>query len=194
MASGWSFYPTKNLGAFGDAGAVTTNDADLANKIRLLRNYGSRKKYYNEIKGFNSRLDPVQAVMLKVKLNVLDECNQRRCDIAKIYLAELVDVPGIVLPFVPDHISPSWHIFPILCDERDALQQYLTEKGVGVLIHYPVPPHLSEAYQDDDSSWVQGSFPITEEIADKQLSLPIGPHLSKEEIVLVVEAIKSFGK
>jgi dTDP-4-amino-4,6-dideoxygalactose transaminase len=152
-AAGHSFYPTKNLGAFGDAGAVTTDDAELADRVRTLRNYGSKKRYYNETIGFNSRLDELQAAFLRVKLRYLDEWNQRRAKIAAVYLDGLKAESGkqkaeIVLPFVPEWASPVWHLFVIRHPQREELQHALTEAGVGTLIHYPVPPHLSGAYRD----------------------------------------------
>ena len=141
-AAGFSFYPGKNLGALGDAGAIVTNDDALADEVRMLRNYGSKIKYYHEAKGFNSRLDELQAAFLRTKLNHLDEWNNRRKEIAAYYLKHLIDVPGLTLPFVPNWASPVWHIFVIQSPKRDALQQFLNDKGVGTLIHYPVPPHL----------------------------------------------------
>jgi len=187
-AAGHSFYPGKNLGAFGDAGAVTTEDADLADKVRTLRNYGSKKKYYNDCKGYNSRLDELQAALLRVKLRKLDEWNRRRSAIAARYLESLAGIPDLVLPHVPDWAEPVWHLFVVRSRERDALQRQLTEAGVGTLIHYPVPPHLSGAYAD--KKWPKGTFPIAEELADTVLSLPIGPHVRKEQAELVINATR----
>ncbi len=187
-AAGNSFYPGKNLGAFGDAGAVTTNDAELADRVRALRNYGSKKKYYNEIKGFNSRLDELQAAMLRVKLKKLDEWNDRRRAVAAQYLNELHGLPDLILPFVPTWAEPVWHLFVVQHPKRDALQQMLTEAEIGTLIHYPVPPHLSGAYAD--RKWKRGDFPIAEELADTVLSLPIGPHLPKEQASYVIKEVK----
>ncbi len=147
-AAGFSFYPGKNLGAYGDAGAVTTNDEELAEKIKMLRNYGSKVKYYNEVKGYNSRLDPLQAAFLRVKLKYLDEWNARRAKVAKYYLEALSDVSDLILPFVPEESEPVWHLFVVRHPRRDDLQKHLAENGIGTMIHYPVPPHLSEAYQD----------------------------------------------
>jgi dTDP-4-amino-4,6-dideoxygalactose transaminase len=178
-AAGNSFYPGKNLGAYGEAGAVTTNDKELADKIRILRNYGSRKKYYNEVKGYNSRLDELQAAFLRVKLKKLDEWNDRRRTVAAHYLAGLSGVPELTLPCVPDWAEPVWHLFVVRHPKRDGLQQKLTEVDIGTLIHYPVPPHLSGAYSD--GRWKRGAFPIAEELADTVLSLPMGPHLSREQ-------------
>ena len=191
-AAGWSFYPSKNLGAMGDAGAVTTNDDQLAERVRVLRNYGSRNKYYNEVKGFNSRLDPIQAAFLRVKLNHLDEWNHRRNLIAERYLQSLKDIPGLVLPYVHALGRPVWHVFPILHPRRDDLRQFLSDKGICTLIHYPVPPHLSLAYAD--SGWKEGDFPITETIANSILSIPIGPHLDDQSVETVIETIRQYAK
>jgi len=189
-AAGFSFYPTKNLGAFGDAGAVTTNNDQLADKVRVLRNYGSRKKYDNEVRGHNSRLDPIQAAFLRVKLRHLDEWNQRRSRIAEYYLEALRNVPGLGLPIPPPDVAPVWHQFVITHPARDALQRYLADNGVGTLIHYPIPPHLSPAYAD--LNYQRGAFPITEKMAETVLSIPIGPHLTLEEAGFVVETIRNF--
>lgn len=190
QATGWSFYPGKNLGAFGDAGAVTTNDPELAERVRILRNYGSQKKYYNEIKGYNSRLDPLQAAFLRVKLQHLDKWNNRRREIANHYLTELKGIPTLTLPAIPDWADPAWHVFVVRHPRRDAMQSYLTQKGIGTLIHYPLPPHLQEAYRELGVS--KGRFPITEAIHLEVLSLPIGPHLSYAETDQVINAISSF--
>lgn len=189
-AAGWSFYPGKNLGAMGDAGAVTTNDSELADRIRLLRNYGSRIKYYNEVKGYNSRLDPLHAAFLRVKLPYLDEWNRRRKSVAAAYLSGLSDIPGLTLPFIPDEIEPSWHIFFVRHAKRDQLQKYLGDAGVGTLIHYPVPPYLSEAYSEMNMS--PGRFPLSEEIANTILSLPMGPHISLDDVDYVISKIQEF--
>lgn len=189
-AAGFSFYPTKNLGAFGDAGAVTTDDAQLADRIRVLRNYGSRKKYFNEVKGHNSRLDPLQAAFLRVKLKRLDEWNQRRSRIAEFYLEGLSDIPDVVLPTIAPNAAHVWHLFVISAADRDQLQAHLEQRGVGTLVHYPIPPHLSEAYAD--LKYKRGDFPISERIADSVLSLPMGPHLHLDEAGYVVECVKEF--
>lgn len=189
-AAGFSFYPTKNLGAFGDAGAVVTNDDTLADKVRILRNYGSRKKYYNEVRGYNSRLDPIQAAFLRVKLKYLDTWNQHRSLIANRYSNNLRDIPDLGLPQVPTGIVPVWHLFVITYADRDQLQKYLNQQGIGALIHYPVPPHLSDAYQE--LGYSAGDFPITEKLADTVLSIPIGPHLSMEDADYVIEKIQEF--
>jgi dTDP-4-amino-4,6-dideoxygalactose transaminase len=191
-AAGWSFYPGKNLGAIGDAGGVTTDDDQLADRVRVLRNYGSRVKYFNEVKGFNSRLDPLQAAFLDVKLKYLDEWNARRKALAGRYLEALADVPNLTIPHVPAWADPSWHLFVVRHPERDALQKHLTNHGIGTLIHYPIPPHLSDAYREMGGQ--PGDYPITEAIHRTVLSLPMGPHLSAEQLDRVVEAIRSFGK
>jgi dTDP-4-amino-4,6-dideoxygalactose transaminase len=188
-AAGWSFYPTKNLGAYGDAGAVTTDDDDLAERVRLLRNYGSKQKYYNEEKGINSRLDELQAALLRVRLKHLDEWNSRRSSIARIYLDGLKGT-GLFLPVIAHGSEPAWHLFVVRCKQRDRFQQHLKSAGVSTLVHYPVPPHLQEAYKD--MGHAEGSFPITEAIHREILSLPMGPHLSEPDAARVVEAVRSF--
>ena len=147
--------------------------------MRTLRNYGSKKKYYNDVKGYNSRLDELQAAFLRVKLKKLDEWSRRRCAAAGRYLAELGGAPGLTLPFVPEWAEPVWHLFVVRHPSRDDLQQKLTEAEIGTLIHYPVPPHLSGAYAD--AGWARGAFPLAENLADTVLSLPMGPHLSWEQ-------------
>lgn len=189
-AAGFSFYPGKNLGAQGDAGAVTTNDDALADQVRTLRNYGSKVKYYNEVKGYNSRLDEMQAAFLRVKLHHLDEWNRRRNAIASFYLDSLADIPGLILPYVPEGVEPIWHIFLVRHPNRDELQKHLANYGIGTLIHYPVPPHLSGAYADLGIE--KGTLPLAESIASTVLSLPMGPHLSVEEAESVVRAIREF--
>ncbi len=189
-AAGFSFYPGKNLGALGDAGAIVTNDDTLAERVRLLRNYGSKVKYYHDVKGFNSRLDEMQAAFLRARLIHLEEWNRRREKIADYYLGHLAGIPGLILPFVPDWAAPVWHIFVIQTPCRDGLQQFLKNKGVGTLIHYPVPPHLSKAYAE--LGLQKGVFPITEAIASSELSLPMGPHLSVDEAEYVVNTIREY--
>ena len=188
-AAAWSFYPTKNLGAFGDAGAVTTNDPVLADRVRLLRNYGSRVKYQNEVSGRNSRLDPLQSAFLRVKLAHLDEWNERRRAQASRYLAGLAGCAEVTLPVVPNWAVPVWHLFVIRHKGRDAFQQQLGAAGIGTMIHYPTPPHLSGAYAR--SGWRRGSFPITETIASEVVSLPIGPHLSGAQQDYVISIINA---
>ncbi|MDP1624249.1 MAG: DegT/DnrJ/EryC1/StrS family aminotransferase [bacterium] len=189
-AAGFSFYPGKNLGALGDAGAIVTNDELLATHIKGLRNYGSKVKYYNDEKGYNSRLDEIQAAFLRVKLKYLDDWNDRRNKIASFYLDSLAGIPDLLLPQVLESASPIWHIFPLLHPKRDDLQRYLKSKGVDTMIHYPVPPHLSRAYSE--MSMQKGTFPIAEKIAESELSLPMGPHLKLEEAEYIVNAIRSY--
>ena len=188
-AAGFSFYPAKNLGAFGDGGAVTTNDDGLADRVRILRNYGSRAKYYNEVQGSNSRLDELQAAFLRVKLSKLDEWNERRSEIAFMYIDRLRDV-GIILPEVVRGLKSSWHLFVIRHDDRDKLMMYLERMDIGTLIHYPVPPHLSDAYK----SLCRGRYdlPIAESLAKSVLSIPIGPHISAAEVNKIIDSIKKF--
>jgi len=183
-SAGHSFYPGKNLGAMGDGGAITTNDGELADKVRTLRNYGSKKKYYNEVKGYNSRLDEMHAALLRVKLRKLDEWNARRGKIASEY-QHAFKAGGFTLPFVPDWAEPVWHLYVVRHAKRDTLQKNLADREVGTLIHYPVPPHLSGAYAAD--GFEQGMFPIAEELAQTVLSLPIGPHLRAEQAAAVVQ-------
>ena len=189
-AAAFSFYPTKNLGAFGDAGAVVTNDDGLAERVRVLRNYGSRAKYYNEVKGVNSRLDPIQASFLRVKLKHLDNWNGRRRNVAQRYLEALKGCPDLILPSVARGAEPAWHLFVLRHSRRDKLQKHLNESGIGTLVHYPVPPHLSGAYAD--GNWKRGSFPITEELADTVLSIPIGPHLGNDQVAFVIHTLQAF--
>ena len=189
-AAGFSFYPGKNLGALGDAGAVTTNDEALARRVATLRNYGSKKKYYNEEKGYNSRLDEMHAAFLRVKLLHLDEWNRRRARIASYYLEALTNIPNLIIPYVSDWATPIWHIFPICHTRRNALQQYLRGHGVETLIHYPIPPHLSDAYAEMYFS--RGTFPLAEQLANTELSLPIGPHLSLDDAKTIVDLVRAF--
>jgi dTDP-4-amino-4,6-dideoxygalactose transaminase len=189
-AAGTSFYPSKNLGAFGDGGAVLTHDAALAEQVRLLRNYGARTKYENDVAGFNSRLDPLQAAFLHAKLRHLDTWNERRRHAAAVYLQALADLPDIILPHVPPWAEPVWHLFVIRHPRRNALQQHLTHAGIGTLIHYPIPPHLSGAYASH--GWKAGDFPITEHLAQTVLSLPIGPHLTDAALEHVCTTIRAF--
>lgn len=185
-AAAWSFYPGKNLGAMGDGGAVTTNDAELAERIRVLANYGSKNKYYHEVVGFNSRLDPMQAAILRVKLHCLDAWNERRRVIACRYLEALAG-SGLVLPHVPDWAAPVWHLFVVRHPERDRLQQHLTAAGIGTLIHYPVPPHRQRAYAG--TGFAEGALPIASRMAAEALSLPMGPQLTSVEADAVVTAV-----
>lgn len=173
-AVAWSFYPGKNLGAMGDGGAVTTNDPDIADRIRVLRNYGSRVKYVNEVKGFNSRLDPIQAAVLRVKLQHLDEWNGRRTALAQQYLDGLAG-SGLVLPHVPQWAEPVWHLYIVATPNRGATQERLAEAGIGTLIHYPIPPHMQAAYTE--LGLQPDLLPLARRLAQEVLSLPIGPHM-----------------
>jgi len=186
-AAAWSFYPAKNLGAFGDAGAVTTNDDGLADRLRELRNYGSKVKYVHEERGFNSRLDEIQAAVLRVKLRHLDVWNDRRRRIAALYL-DLLHQTDLVLPWVETWADPVWHLFVVRSQQRDHLMRCLQEAGIGVQIHYPIPPHLQAAYRDLDRP--RGSFPVAEMIHQEALSLPIGPHLDEAQAASVVATLK----
>ena len=188
-AAGNSFYPGKNLGAFSDAGAVTTNDPALAERVKGLRNYGSKKKYYNEFRGFNSRMDELQAAFLRVKLARLDEWNQRREQLVSIYFKALQSEPSLTLPVVPPDMKPVWHLFVVRHAKRDLLQEKLNGAGIGTLIHYPVPPHMSGAYAD--AGFKAGAFPLAEESARTVLSLPMGPHLTKEQVEYVAQEVLS---
>ncbi len=181
-----SFYPSKNLGAFGEAGAVSTNDEKIADRIKVLRNYGSRVRYHNEVIGYNSRLDEFQAALLRVKLRHLDAWNGRRTQLARLYLDRLSG-SKCVLPFVPDWAEVVWHLFVIRHPERDALQKKLSDEGVQTIIHYPIPPHLSGAYSDME--FKRGDFPVAEKMANELLSLPIGPHQARESIDFVCSEI-----
>ena len=186
-AAGHSFYPGKNLGALGDGGAVTTNDEELAATIRALANYGSQKKYVFKYMGRNSRLDEIQAAVLDVKLKYLDEDNGHRQQIAAYYY-ENIKNESVVLPDRLPDAQNVYHLFPILCSRRDELQEYLKNKGVGTVIHYPIPPHKQECYKD----WNDQTYPITEQIHDQELSLPIGPTITKEEAAYVVDVLNNF--
>ena len=188
-AAGFSFYPGKNLGALGDAGAITTNDGQLAEKIRALRNYGSHVKYENLYKGVNSRLDEIQAAILRIKLKELDRENERRREIATYYLNH-INNSKIILPKIVnrDLSSHVWHLFVVRTKEREKLQSYLKEKGIQTLIHYPVPPHKQQAYKE----WSNLSYPISEQIHNEELSLPISPVQSIETTRKIVEVINSF--
>ena len=186
--SAWSFYPGKNLGALGDGGAVTTGDSTLYDKVRVLRNYGSRVKYVNEIQGFNSRLDDIQAAVLAAKLAYLDTATAQRRTIAKRYLDGLAGLP-LVLPSVPDWAEPAWHLFVVRHADRDGLQTQLAERGIGTLIHYPIPPHLQAAYAE--LGYAQGDFPIAERIHAEVLSLPLWPGMTDAQVARVIEAVRA---
>jgi len=186
-AAAHSFYPGKNIGAFGDAGAVTTNDKDLADCIRSLGNYGSSRKYVFQYTGRNSRLDEIQAAILRVKLAHIDEDVARRRDVADLYYKG-INNPLIKLPIYLARDNNAYHLFPLLCERRDELQAFLKENGVQTLIHYPIPPHKQECYKE----FVDVSLPITERLHDVELSLPIGPTITDGEVFQVVDAVNLF--
>lgn len=186
-AGGFSFYPSKNLGALGDAGAVTTNDVELAKIIRTLRNYGSHKKYCNQYKGVNSRLDELQAAVLLVKLKYLDQENKKRRKIAKLYLKNIKN-KKLILPKVEAEESHVWHLFVVRTKQRNKFVRYLTDKRIGSLIHYPIPPHKQQAFVE----WNKDNYPITEEIHNTVISLPLHPAMSKEDIFKVIKACNNF--
>lgn len=186
-AAGHSFYPGKNLGALGDGGAVTTCDKELADCVRALANYGSQKKYVFKYLGRNSRLDETNAAVLRVKLKYLDEDNAHRRHMAELYYGGLSN-PLVTLPELLPASSNVFHLFPVLCSQRDSLQAYLKEKGIGTVIHYPIPPHRQECYKD----WNNLSFPICERIHDRELSLPIGPAITEEEVETVISTVNSY--
>jgi dTDP-4-amino-4,6-dideoxygalactose transaminase len=186
-AAAFSFYPVKNLGAMGDGGAVTTNDDQIADKVRSLSNYGSSQKYHHEVKGCNARLDELQAAFLRVKLRKLDAWNNRRIEIAGVYLEGLNNPGGLHLPFLLDITSPVWHLFVIQHRDRDWLQAKLSKAGIETLIHYPIPPHLQKAYAG--MGFKVGDFPVAESVANNVLSLPVGPHLTREQQDYVIEEL-----
>jgi len=188
-AAAFSFYPGKNLGALGDGGAINTKDHMLSKSIRMLRNYGSQEKYFNEVKGFNSRLDELQAAFLRIKLRSLDSDNQRRHTIAQYYLNEFTGIDA-VLPTTPSGYESAWHLFVIRVVNRSKVQENLRKKGVDTLIHYPTPPHLQKAYKD--LNWSMGSLPVTERIHKEVLSLPIGPTMANKDIEAVINAVKNI--
>ncbi len=185
-AAGFSFYPSKNLGALGDGGAVTTNDENLAKAVRLLGNYGASSKYVNDVKGFNNRLDALQAIFLGIKLKNLDTDNERRRSIASRYVSEVIN-PKIALPKIAGN-AHVFHVFVIRVDSREALQQYLKEKGIETLIHYPVAPHRQKALQEH----AQLSLPITERIHEQVISIPISPVMTDDEVTLVISALNAY--
>ncbi|MBO4374967.1 MAG: DegT/DnrJ/EryC1/StrS family aminotransferase [Lachnospiraceae bacterium] len=185
----FSFYPSKNLGCFGDGGAVVTDSEEYLQKIKMLRNYGSAKRYYNEEVGVNSRLDELQAGLLRVKLTHLEELNKERDDIAKAYL-EGIDNPLIILPRIREKCNHTWHQFVIRCTGRDELMEYLKEKGIGTIIHYPVPPHLQKAYAYLGKK--KSDFPISEAMSDEVLSLPIYNGMTKDEVKTVIDTINNW--
>jgi dTDP-4-amino-4,6-dideoxygalactose transaminase len=185
-AVAWSFYPGKNLGAMGDGGAITTNNAELAARMRVLRNYGSSTKYVNEVQGYNSRLDPIQAAVLSVKLKHLDSWNARRSAIAEQYLQRL-GAGGVTVPHVPEWAEPVWHLFVVRHPQRTSFQAGLSAAGVNTLIHYPIPPFRQAAYAE--AGWSAPAYPLASRLADEVLSLPIGPHMSAADVDSVVTSI-----
>ena len=186
-AAAFSFYPSKNLGAFGDGGAITTDHEELADQVRMLRDGGQSSRYRHELRGVNSRLDELQAAILSVKLRYLDRDNDRRRQIAKEYLHGIenhaIRLPAPALP--GEHV---WHLFVVRTKDREGLRAHLEERGIGTLIHYPIPPHRQDAYRE----WNERSYPITEEIHASVLSLPIGPTMSEEDVARVIDACNSF--
>ena len=185
----WSFYPSKNLGALGDGGAITTSNPELAEKVRRLGNYGSSIRYVNQELGVNSRLDPIHAAVLRVKIAKLDEWNDRRRTIAGLYGNALIGIAGLTPPYVPNWAEPSWHLYVVQSDDRDRLSARLAEAGVQTLIHYPIPPHRQQAYAGMGLS--EGSLPIAERLASRVLSLPIGPHLAMDDAEQVADAVRA---
>jgi len=188
--NGTSFYPGKNLGALGDAGAITTADDELARRLRVLRNYGSDRKYHNEVVGYNSRLDELQAAVLRAKLAWLPEWTRQRQQLAAWYDQHLAGIPGLRLPTVSPGATHVYHLYVVHHARRDALQQHLSQQGIGTLIHYPVPPHLQPAYAH--LNWTAGAFPVAEELAATCLSLPLWPGMTEGQVRTVAAAIRSF--
>lgn len=188
-AGAFSFYPGKNLGALGDAGGITTNDSELASKLKMMRNYGSKLKYHNDVIGYNSRLDELQAAFLRVKLPKLDSSNQKRANIAEFYDQELSKIDGIVLPSVPAWAGHVWHLYVIRHPNRDELARRLGALGIGTVIHYPVPPHMQPCYRQLELAC--GRFPISEAIHREIISIPMGPTMTIEDAAAVVEAIRA---
>ena len=186
-AAGHSFYPGKNIGALGDAGAVTTNDGELAKAVRSLANYGSSRKYVFQYQGRNSRLDEIQAAILDVKLKYLDEDVKLRQNVARRYI-EGINNPKIRLPNVPDFSAHAFHLFPVMCENRDEFQKYLEENGIGTNIHYPIPPHKQECYNE----WNNISLPVTEKIHKEELSLPMSPCLTDEQVDYVIKVVNEW--
>ncbi len=189
-ANGTSFYPGKNLGALGDGGAVTTNEEAIAHKVKVLHNYGSEKKYHNEVIGYNMRLDEMQAAFLSVKLKHLMEWTNQRQQVAGWYNEALKGLDDLILPVTYTHATHVYHLYVIRTQRRDALQKHLSENGIGSLIHYPIPPHLQPAYAS--LGFEKGDYPIAEEIADTCLSLPLWPGMSIEQVEIVAKAANSF--
>jgi dTDP-4-amino-4,6-dideoxygalactose transaminase len=188
--NGTSFYPGKNLGALGDAGAITTDSEEIAKKIKVLRNYGSQKKYHNEVIGYNMRLDELQASLLSIKLGKLNEWTKQRQEIATFYNKFLKNIDEIILPKTANGATHVYHLYVIRTPKREALQNYLNERGIGTLIHYPIPPHLQDAYKN--LGFTKGDFPISEELSQTCLSLPIWPGMKKDQVLTISNEIKYF--
>ncbi len=186
----WSFYPSKNLGALGDAGAVTTNHTQLADKIRFLGNYGSQRKYYNDYLGINSRLDPLQAAFLSIKLRHLNSWNIQRQQLATIYLKQLAGIPDLTLALTPAQADCTWHAFVVQTSRRDALQHYLAAQGIETLIHYPLPPHQQAAYRHNNLAALH--LPVAQQLAQRALSLPIDPLLPPSTVQNICHHIQTF--
>jgi dTDP-4-amino-4,6-dideoxygalactose transaminase len=184
-----SFYPGKNLGALGDGGAILTNNKSIADKVKMLRNYGSMVKYSHELKGYNSRLDELQAAFLRVKLSMLDDSNARRRKIAIKY-SNSISNKFVTLPYIPDYAECVWHLFIVQAQHRDSLKDYLNKHGISTVIHYPKPPHLQRCY----SELVEKSFPVAEMIANEVLSLPLYPQLNDDEIKYIIEVINNYSE
>ena len=193
-AAAYSFYPTKNLGALGDAGMVVTDDAELARIVRMLGNYGSETKYVNQYVGVNSRLDEIQAAVLLEKMKHLNNWNNRRREIAARYCAEIKNPQVRLTPLPANPNAHVWHVFPVFCERRDELQEFLKARGIETLVHYPIPPHLQEAFVGavDRGELRHGALPLTEELARTELSIPMGPSLTDDQVAYVIESINAF--
>jgi dTDP-4-amino-4,6-dideoxygalactose transaminase len=190
IANGTSYYPGKNLGALGDGGAITTNDAEIAGKVRMLRNYGSREKYRNELPGHNMRLDEIQAAFLSIKLGRLNEWTSQRREISAIYEQELKGIGDLVLPYIHPDATHVYHLYVVRSQRRDKLQKHLADNEIGTLIHYPIPPHMQEAYAN--LGYRKGDFPVAEEISDTCLSLPLWPGMTKDQVESVFVSVKKY--
>jgi dTDP-4-amino-4,6-dideoxygalactose transaminase len=190
MAGCFSFYPGKNLGAFGEAGAVVTRDEDMAQQMRMIRDHGQAQKYFHDLEGYNGRLDAIQAAVLRIKLKRLQDWNQSRRNNAALYTERLQDVSGITLPVEAGFAEPVYHLYVILADNRDGLQEFLSENGIATGLHYPLPLHLQKAYAH--LGYVKGDFPVAESAAERLLSLPMYPELTAEQIDYVCSSIKEF--
>ena len=190
VAGCFSFYPGKNLGAFGEAGAVVTQDDEIADKIRMIRDHGQEKKYFHQIEGYNGRLDAIQAGVLRIKLKKLEDWNRSRRENAAYYNELLSEIPGVTIPVEVDFAVSVYHLYVILVKNRSELQKFLNEKGIATGLHYPMPLHLQKAY--NYLGYSKEAFPVTEAVADRLLSLPMYPQLSKEQIEYVTESIKEF--